>query len=60
MRLQENELAKIAPREGHRHFRRLRDGQKITQIKIIEKDLETARVMVAKEDERSLKRLRNI
>ena len=50
LRLPDNTPAKSALREAQRHVKKPRGGQKLTWIKMIEKDLETARVMVAKED----------
>ena len=50
LRLPDNTPAEAALREAQRHVKKLRGGQKLTWIKMIEKDLETARVMVAKED----------
>ena len=42
--------AKPALREVRKYVKEPRGGQKLTWIKMIEKDLERARVMVAKED----------
>ena len=50
LRLPDNTPAKTALREAQRYVKKPRGGQKLTWIKMIEKDLETARVMVAKED----------
>ena len=50
LRLPDNTPAKSVLREAQRHVKKPRDGQKLTWIKMIEKDLETAGVMVAKED----------
>ena len=41
---------KTALKEAQRHVKKPRGGQKLTWIKMIEKDLETERVMVAKQD----------
>ena len=50
LRLPDNIAARTALREAQRHLKKPKGGQKLTWIKMIEKDLETARVMVAKED----------
>ena len=50
LRLPDNTPAKTAFRAAHRYVKKPRGGQKLTWIKMIEKDLETGSVMVAKED----------
>ena len=50
LRLPDNTPAKTALREVRKYVKKPRGGQKLTWIKMIEKDLERARVMVAKED----------
>ena len=50
LRLPDNTPAKSALREVRKYVKKPRGGQKLTWIKMIEKDLERARVMVAKED----------
>ena len=50
LRLPDNTPAKIALRKVRKYVKKRRGGQKLTWIKMIEKDLERARVMVAKED----------
>ena len=52
LRLPDNTSAKTALREVRKYVKKPRGGQKLTWIKMIEKDLERARVnsQVAKED----------
>ena len=50
LRLPDNTPANIALREVRKYVKKSRGGQKLTWIKTIEKDLERARVMVAKVD----------
>ena len=50
LRLPDNIPAKTEIREVQKYVKKPRGGQKLTWIKMIEKDLERARVMVAKED----------
>ena len=50
LRLPDNTPAKFALREVRKYVKKPRGGQKLTWIKMIEKYLERARVMVAKED----------
>ena len=50
LRPPDNTPAKTALREVRKYAKKPRGGQKLTWIKMIEKDLERARLMVAKED----------
>ena len=50
----DNTPAKTALREVRKYVKKPRGRQKLAWIKMIEKDLERARVMVAKEEERFL------
>ena len=50
LRSPDNTPANTVIREAQRYVKKPRGGQKLAWIKMIEKDLETARVMVAKED----------